>query len=116
MLEDGWAKILGLGPKAGKVAFHSLPTCLYSFATTAAVQALGLNTFKTMTPWAGQGLQADHLDWLEHTCSNPADVVVTRETTVPLSVFPCGSYGSKWDRSGSYIMSCLLYTSDAADE
>ena len=101
-LEDGLVGILNCAPT---VVFHSLPTCLYSFITTAAIKALGLDTFETMSPWAGQGLLGRHLDWLQLAESDPANIVVARETTVPLSVYPCGSHGAKWDHSGSYLMS-----------
>ena len=101
-LEDGLAGILDCAPT---VVFHSLPTCLYSFITTAAIKALGLDTFETISPWAGQGLLGRHLDWLQLAETNPANIVVARETTVPLSVYPCGSHGAKWDHSGSYLMS-----------
>ena len=94
--------ILGCAPS---VVFHSLPTCLYSFITTAAVEALGLTTFKTISPWAAQGLLGRHLDWLQLAESNPANIVVDQETTVPLSVHPCGSHGVKWEHSGNYLMS-----------
>ena len=101
-LEDGLVGILGCTPS---VVFHSLPTCLYSFITTAAVEALGLATFETISPWAAQGLLDQHLDWLQLAEPNPANIVVAHETTVPLSVHPCGSHGAKWEHSGSYLMS-----------
>ena len=101
-LEDGLVGILDCAPR---VVFHSLPTCLYSFITTAAVKELGLETFKTMSPWAGQGLHDQHLDWLQHPERSAANIVIDKETTIPLSVYPCGSHGAKWERSGSYLMS-----------
>ena len=101
-LEDGLVGILDCSPS---VAFHSMPTCLYSFITTAAVEVLGLDTFETISPWAGQGLLGRHLDWFHHRELDPANIVIGQETTVPLSVYPCGSHGGKWERSGSYLMS-----------